>query len=215
MKTKSIENKLRFASQALANAVASNTIKNAVAEFGYNEKRMQEGQALYQKANKLYIQQIKEYSEQYGASKALKDVYEEASQVYMTHVKIARIALRDDFELYLALKLKGKREKTYDRWFAQANAFYTLALENEKIQTAMAFLGIDRKKLEQGYELIKDFEKKTNTRSMEMGDAQKATLLRDEAMEELDQWMSDFINISEIALEESPQDLERLGIVVK
>jgi hypothetical protein len=60
MKTRSLEYKLRFADRALSNAMASELIKNAVADFGYDEKRMLEGQALYEKANKLYVQQIKE-----------------------------------------------------------------------------------------------------------------------------------------------------------
>jgi hypothetical protein len=215
MKTRSLEYKLRFADRALSNAMASELIKNAVADFGYDEKRMLEGRALYDKANKLYIQQIKEYSEQFGASQALKEIYEEASQVYMTHVKIARMALRDDFELYLALKLKGSRERTYDKWFAQANAFYTMALDNKKIQDAMAYMGITKKKLEDGYDLIKKFQEQANTQRLETGDAQRATLLRDEAMEELDDWVADFIAVSRIAMEEDPQELEKLGLVMK
>jgi hypothetical protein len=215
MKTRSLEYKLRFAERALSNAMASDLIKNAVADFGYDEKRMLEGQALYEKANKLYVQQIKEYSEQFGASQALKEIYEEASQVYMTHVKIARMALRDDFELYLALQLKGSRERTYDKWFAQANAFYTLALDNKKIQDAMAYLGITKKKLEDAYSLIKKFQQQANVQRLETGDAQRATLLRDEAVEELDDWIGDFIAVSRIAMEEDPKELEKLGLVMK
>ena len=214
MKRRSIEYRLHFANRVLTNAQASPEIREAVEQYGYDSKRLQEGQALYDKANQLYVDQIKEYSEQYGASNALTQAYEKATDVYMVHVKIARMALRDDFELYLALKLKGKRERTYDKWLAQANAFYSLALSNRKIQDALAYLGIGKVQLEEGYRLVKDVEEKSNIRSLEMGDAQKATLLRDEAMEELDQWIADFITISHIALEESPQDLEKLGIVV-
>jgi hypothetical protein len=216
MKNPTIDKNLAFARQALGNAIASAAIRDAIAEFGYDEKRMQEGQALYERANNLVIEQIREYAEQHGATKDLKNIYEKASQVYMTHVKIARIALRNDsdYDLYQSLRLKGERQKSYDGWFAQANAFYTIALKNAKIQTAMAYLGIDKKKLEEGHSLIKEFQRHVLQRGVEVGDAQKATLMRDEAIEELDRWISDFISISRIALEDDPQELEKLGIVM-
>lgn len=49
----------------------------------------------------------------------------------------------------------------------------------------------------------------------EMGEAQKATGVKNEAVDALKDWMSDFISVSRIALEDSPQELEILGIVVK
>ncbi len=47
----------------------------------------------------------------------------------------------------------------------------------------------------------------------ERGDAQIATQARDAAMDALDQWVSDFIAIARLALEEEPQALEKMGVV--
>jgi hypothetical protein len=75
-------------------------------------------------------------------------------------------------------------------------------------------VGLTREKLEKGYELVQEFQTRANKKSVEATEAQKATMLRNEAMEELDQWISDYIAICRIALEDDPQELEQLGIVM-
>jgi hypothetical protein len=75
-------------------------------------------------------------------------------------------------------------------------------------------VGLTREKLEEGYKLVQEFQTRANKKSVEATEAQKATMLRNEAMEELDQWISDYIAIWRIALEDDPQELEQLGIVM-
>jgi hypothetical protein len=60
---------------------------------------------------------------------------------------------------------------------------------------------------------VQDVEAKRNVQFKEKGEAQTATQLRDEAFEDLQDWMSDFIAIAHIAMEDQSQYLEMLGIV--
>ena len=79
----------------------------------------------------------------------------------------------------------------------------------------MAGYGITEEKLTAGQILAKEVENATNRQKTEMGEAQEATRLRDEAADTLQAWYSNFIAIARIALEDKPQYLEMLGIVKK
>ena len=77
----------------------------------------------------------------------------------------------------------------------------------------MSAFGITQEKLEAGKSLVEQTETAKASQEKEKGEAQQATLDRDNAVDALDEWMGDFIAIARIALEEKPQLLEKLGIV--
>jgi len=78
---------------------------------------------------------------------------------------------------------------------------------------ALGAFNINKEKMEAGQELVLGCEVKYNLQLKEKGEAQTATKVRDEAVDQLDAWMSDFTGIARITLEENPQYLEMLGIV--
>ena len=49
----------------------------------------------------------------------------------------------------------------------------------------------------------------------EKGEAQAATKARDAAIDELQDWLSDYLAIAKVALEDNPQLLEGLGVLVR
>ena len=49
----------------------------------------------------------------------------------------------------------------------------------------------------------------------EKGESQDATTIKDTAFAKLDDWMSEFYAVARIALEDNPQLLEALGLIVK
>lgn len=77
----------------------------------------------------------------------------------------------------------------------------------------MGAFGIDEAKLTAGQAAVKEVETRLAAQLKEKGEAQAATEARDKALEDLLDWMSDFVAIAKIALEDEPQQLEALGIV--
>ena len=49
----------------------------------------------------------------------------------------------------------------------------------------------------------------------EVGESQEATREKDKALAELEEWMSDFYAVAKIAMEDQPQLLESLGLLVR
>ena len=209
----SIEDRLSAAQVALDNALGDAELQEALAVYGYDADKLQEGRQLYETARSLHDQQRAEYGDQYAATDALQSAWEEAKTVYIRHVKVARVAFKRSRGTWEELGLSGKRKRTISGWLTQARQFYTNALADPDILTALGEFGITQEKLEAGRALVDDVEAANAAQEKEKGEAQAATVARDEALDALDEWMSDFVAIARVALEDRPQQLEKLGIV--
>ena len=208
-----LEGKLLFAQNAITNALGYEQVKNLMAEFGYTEERLQEGQQLYETASELQLKQQKEYGEQFEATDTLNAAKATANQQYAKHLKIARIALANSRNAEESLQLTGRRKRTLSGWLKQVKAFYANALASDTVLAALSQYGITAEKLTTMQEQVDEVERAFNRQLREKGEAQAATQQRDEAFEALQDWMGDFITIARIALESEPQYLEMLGVV--
>lgn len=215
MNNDSIDAQLLFAQNALTNAQGNDIIKAKILEYGYDEPKMQTGKTLYDETSRLHTLQKKEYGEQYAATDALGAAYVAADKRYMKDVKLARIVLKGDRSAAAGLQLDGSRKRNLPGWLSQAKAFYTNALSTPAVLAAMAGVGRTEEKLNTAETMVKDVEAKRSIQLKEKGEAQAATEARDYAFDDLNEWMSDFIGIAKIALEDEPQQLEMLGLVTE
>jgi hypothetical protein len=213
MRNQSIDSKLLFAQNAINNAQTNPEIKAALVLSGYDDAKMQEGEALYTKASGLQTKKVKEYGEQFTATDALSLAKTTANKTYMMHIKIARIVFNGDRGAGESLQISGERNESLSGWLKQAKAFYSNALSVPEVIEALARYGISQARLTEGQAQMNEVETKLNSQLKEKGEAQAATQQRDEAFDALQDWMSDFIAISRIALEGNSQYLEILGVV--
>lgn len=210
---RSIADRLLAAQVAIENAISDTEVKSLLTVFGYGDDRLNTGKALLDTVNQLQQQQQKEYGDQFEATDALNETWDNANKEYMRLVKVARIALKSEHACYLKLDLIGRRKESLSGWLKQAKQFYLNALADNVVLEKMAEFGMSQEKLEAGKTLVEQTETANAAQKKEKGEAQEATQKRDEALDDLEEWLSDFIAIARIALEDHPQLIEKLGVV--
>ncbi|MEQ8303893.1 MAG: hypothetical protein RIB47_10915 [Cyclobacteriaceae bacterium] len=213
MDNESIDGKLLFARNAITNGRDVEAISTVITSYGYDLATMNEGMALLDTTAGLQAKQKQEYGEQYAATDAFQVARAAMNKTYMRQVKLARIGLKGDKANYEALQLSGGRKQAFPGWLQQAKAFYTNVMLSPVALAALAKFNTSQEELTAASLELTALEQKYNEQLKEKGEAQAATEARDKALDDLEEWMSDYIAVARIALEDEPQLLEMLGIV--
>ncbi|MGB5913954.1 MAG: hypothetical protein WBG63_03760 [Phormidesmis sp.] len=210
---RSIDNLLSEAQLAIENALNNPKVLAYLSDFGYTSARIQQGKKLYNIAAAAQLAQATEAGEQISTTATLNEAWEIAKKTYIRFVKVARVAFKRDSGVSTQLDLSGSRKRTLSGWMAQATQFHKNALANKEILKALAEFGITKQKLEAGLKEVDALESANLMQEKEKGEAQAATQTRDAALDELQDWLSDYLAIAKVALEEDPQLLEGLGVL--
>ncbi len=190
-------------------------IRNAVRGYGYNQTRLNEGRRLWENLRLLYIeaQEKARLKRDCHAEKKLKQ--KEIHKIYMKYLKLARIAFVDDIEAQESLMLLGVRSRTYDKWFVQVSVFVNNLTSSTLYLNSMAEFGIKQKDLEalkkQLVELNELSDKCVRVTAV-------VRMLNDKVKKEtieVQQWVSSYLKVARIALEDNPEVLAMLGIMEK
>lgn len=160
--------KLHEARVKISNALNNPEIGQKMALYRYDQERLLQGKTLYEKVERLQAQQQKEYGDQYQATDALESARAMAHEVYIKHVKIARIALAGHRGLTKTLQLKGPRKKDLPGWLKQTQVFYTNI--GQAIQH-MEHYGITTAELEQAQAMIEAVRDASVQQKKEMAEA--------------------------------------------
>lgn len=187
-------------------------IRNAVSVYGYDARRLTQGNDLYRDLNALENEHI-----QVGGEKTLlvsrKQLMQKAvSKEYMKFLKIARIAFAENEYATDLLMLEGIRERIFNKWFSQVMVFVNNLLNHPELMSAMGEYGVKnihieklKAEVENLSDLIQQCNKIANKHKQLTQKKQKQTI-------KVQAWVSDYIKIARIALEDQPQHLEKMGI---
>ncbi len=210
----SIDTLLSDAQLAIDNALNNPTILN-LSNFGYTSAKIQQGKKLYTIAATAQLAQQHEAGGQVSATTVVNDAWETAKKTYSRMIKVTRVAFKRNSGVAVQLGLNGGRKKSLSGWLAQANQFYQNALGDKAVLTGLKEFGITEQKLKAGLAELAVVETANLVQEKEKGEAQAATQTRDAALDELQDWLSDYLVIAKVALEDDPQLLEGMGILVR
>ncbi len=202
-----------------ANTIVSNAELPEILEYmgfvGYVMEKVQEGKILYTKAESLVFEREKEEGEKRAATDLFNKLLNPAQSVYNKTVKYLRILFENDIKAQVTLGLIGRRKQTNSGFYKEAKQLYNNLLSEPKLLEQSASINIGADKLHGDLQMVLDAEKADQVKDGEKGDVQKATIVRDEALDDLFDWTSRYKKMARLALEDEPQYLEKLGIVVK
>ena len=202
-------------SMRINNSIGDAVILNAVSNYGYNQEKLSEGVVLLEDSEHLVQSFDKEHGDVKAAYAQRDKQQENANVTYRKIWGIAKVALKNDTSAQITLQLSGRRAVRVGKWFLQTKSFYTNLLANTDWLNAMSKFGVSEEMVQAGFNEIKTVNELDEVIKREKGDAQNMTQKRDDKLEELYEWVSDYEEIAKIALMDQPQLLEKLGIIVK
>jgi len=207
----SIEQFLTTARTTVENAQSNPAIAAAVAAYGYDQTRLQQGAALLATAEELQAIQLREYGDQYQATVAFNEAFVQADGQYTVHRKLATLALKASPVQGKQLLLHQPKKRSRSGWLQQARDFYTNLLADESIIAALTRYNLAQADLEVGQTLVSQLSDLHVAQQGEKAEAQQATQERDAALDALNDWWTEFRDVARIALAATPQYLEALA----
>lgn len=200
---------------AFENTASQDQISTTMAEYGYDSATMATGKALFDETRLAFDSNKKETDESTAAYNVFDSKKKELADLYSSHRKKAKVVFRNDSVTADKLEISGTLPQAYIKWIETVKKFYATAIADSDIQTKLNRLKITADDLNAANALIPDVEAKRAAYLKEKGESQDATTIKDSAFAKLDDWMSEFYAVARIAMEDNPQLLEALGLIVK
>ncbi len=212
---KKIEKLLVQSHIAIVNALKAGDIFEVLRGFGYNRKRLREGRELHDRVSRLCWEQRSTYASQLKAGEVYRTALKTAKERYRSYRHVSRAALRGYPSLEKIIGLDTASRRAFGSWMEESRQFYVNALDNSDILERFSNFGVTRAGLREGLRMVGEAEKAGAQHETLKGRVTKTTRERNQVFDEFMDWMGDFKRICRVAFVDSPQKLEKLGIVVR
>lgn len=200
---------------ALENVETQAEIAAALTEFGYDSTVIANGKQLYEIARQAFDTNKTEDQETTVAHDAFDQQLKKAHNYFVLLRKKLRIVFRNDPVALKNLGALGSIPRPYVQEVeAIRNTLQTLQNENTLLQK-LALLKVTSEEITSVLSDLQQLDTLRATYLREEGESQDATEAKDSALGNLGSWMRDLLDVSRIALEDRPQLLESLNILVK
>lgn len=211
MKVRAIDDLLKASSLSVNNTLADKGAQQALAQYGFTPKQINEGKGLLTNCTEQCRVQKQYYETQWELNHRIKGELKTTHAQFVEHVKVARFVFRNDVPMMHQLNVQ-RLERAEAGWMKQANAFY------ERITPHAALLapqGVTSEELAQTQASLQAIVALREELARTKGDAEDATQRKKQAQQELQAWLSEFRKVARLAFKRSPQKLEAFGIRVR
>ncbi|AYO57849.1 hypothetical protein CO230_06755 [Chryseobacterium sp. 6424] len=162
----------------------------------------------------LSQKQIQEYGEQYAQTEGFNLKRAEIENTYRRHRNLAKIAMNGDRQAHTTLGTDEKVKRAYPAWYQQVSNFYAQILANPTFKAKAATVNIDDAAIAAQQAALEEISALKESQKKELGEAQKATEVRDTALDLLYPKYTRLVSFAKVLFPDD-QTLEKLGIKVK
>ena len=197
------------------NISKNDVLKKELAEYGYGDKEIAQGKALYDTAAQMYETNKRETSEEALAYNEFSKKLEAFKNVYATDRKKAKIIYKEEPKILIALHIKGVAPLRTNKLLEDIEAFYKELKAKPDLLTPLNKLKITAEHIETQLTTLAEVKQAEAAYILEKGESQQATKDKDAAFATFEKWVREFYAIAKIALEDKPQLLESIGKFVR
>jgi len=213
--SKKIEKLLKDSRVVIKNIQALPEIKEKIDRYGFDEKRIKEGDDLLSKAEAMYNRQMTTRGEQIDMTGKLKEGIKEILKNYMVFRRMTRRQTRgiENEGLRKTLGIDGEARRTLTGVLKEAQQFYEGISTHEEIGKKLEKFSLTKEKLGSYLAELDELKRLNEAQEKKKGEAQQSRKERDDLYVELSVWLSQFKVACKSALANDPQQLEKLGIM--
>lgn len=200
---------------AFENSRNQPVIKELVGQFGYTEEKLDEGWAIYENTMTVWNRNKQEDRETADAYRQFQELYTEQEKLYSLDRKKLRAAFIWEPAVLKQLGITGEMPRAYLEVIDHMKVCYSVLNDDASLLAKVSHMNITPEYMAASLERISAIEKARSLYVREESESQAATDEKDQALAELDRWMREYLAVARIALEDKPQLLEALGILVR
>lgn len=204
------ENFVNKVDEVLGQSLSDQTLVSSLSTFGYGLKEMERGRQLLENLRQIDQEQEAARRRRIQLNGEKGNLQKSLQKRYMRYIKLGRIAFDNTSLAKKALGLEGPRAKQFDEWYQQVYLFCKNLIAEDEWMKALSGFGVKKTDI---YRILDDLEKleELNTRFEHAKELSKEmTKKKRQQLVSLQDWLSDYLKIARLALEEEPQLLDKL-----
>lgn len=196
-------------------ASTDEVIHNALLAIKFTDQKLDALKAIWDSANTATEDHKKAVEDQRKVKLQFRKTIWESNELYMTHLKYARVICFDDNERYAKLGLGLPRKRKLNDMLLQSSVFYSNVLEDDELVAKFdEKYGETREDLDGGRLFMVSVNTFREAYNTAIGSAQAKKADKDKALKLLDREATGFHAVLMRALKDNRQHLEKLKIKI-